>query len=206
MTGFLPVFLLQKINKIGILYIIYINENINKERIGANYASIIKMENNNKNGTEEINMVLDKCKGWDNEDLSSNSVTTYNIMEINGGKAIPKESLTIDTAEVNIMRTEHYLMLDLMFDKTAKEEIEKIWNIFERYGRMVEAFNISGGTTLPPVMTVVLQPKYTEDNYNVVLSTPRFWNLQSKTFGGEQNTIRVTFIDKDIAVYKYNLE
>lgn len=161
---------------------------------------------NEKEGTAEINMVLSKCKGWDNEDLSSNSVSTYNIMEINSGQAIPKESLTIETAEIDIIRTEHYLMLDLSFDKSGKEETEKIWNIFERYGRMVEAFNISGGTTLPPVMTVVLQPKYTDDNYNVIFSSPRFWNLQSKIFGGEQNIIRVTFIDKDVAVYKYDSE
>lgn len=144
-------------------------------------------------------VIKDVC-GIRNDGNSKGSMSMQFYIGNSKTSEIKKTVDTVLTLEpfYKIERHGKYVQVDVLFRDHLHEDMKKIWECLENYGKTMEEMHDDPFQF--PMVTLCMVPIESPNNYYIRLFRPLFWSLQPQFPGGECNMVRLIFDMNDFAI------
>lgn len=138
----------------------------------------------------ELIDILNAIQGKDekSEPKSGVAITEY-IMDVTDSLKQERER-TFATPSVNIVVTENFILVDLIFPKSGAGELRTAWRCLKDFE---EKQNELLAEEDDAILEVTLVPLEYSGQYFCTLINPVFWSLHSSSPGLQSDTIRMLF-------------
>ena len=153
-----------------------------------------------------LNEIINESCGKNAQDKPKSALTfDCSMWPVNANELSQPEPRMVGTRSaykpvIEIEKHGEFIQVDLIFQSYLDADLKIIWNLFEKYGDLLN--EISDESTEVPAATLTITPVIYDGKYYILCISPLFWTLQPEKPGGQANVIRILFHEDDFGVFE----
>lgn len=148
-----------------------------------------------------INEMIQEVNGKTQDNVPKGSFSLLiDMWGINGENIRPVRDITLCKPELQIQRHGKYIQVDIIFISPMDSDLEKLWNVMEYYGQLLN--QVEENSTEIPVATLTIAPVEWEGYFHMVGINPVLWTLQPRKPGASASVLRIIYTDVNFLFYE----